>query len=94
MQNKDASANGMQVTVADPTTAEAGLIPYAVSSIEDGVYKLSEEQSYTLPSHDPNGIIYNANEKALVILVDLSVTTASNNFRQDPNFQHKRILCA
>ena len=78
LNNKNVTASGIQVTIDDPSTATASLTPYAVISIEDALYTHSEEQTYTLPSHDPNGIIYNANEKALVILINLSVNVASN----------------
>ena len=70
-QNKEVSANGISVTVKDLNDFRAQLQAYAVTDITGLVYTLADEQSYTLPSHDPNSISYNAREKALIVLIEL-----------------------
>ena len=50
----------------------AQLVTYAVAEITDNIYNLADEQSYTLPTHDPNNISYSKYKKALVVLIEVS----------------------
>lgn len=70
-RNKIVAANGMHMIATLPKSDSVTLEPYAISDISENVYTLSGQQSYTLPSHDPDGIIYNPHKKAIAVLIDV-----------------------
>lgn len=87
-QNDEVSASGISVTAKDLRDARVNLAAYAVTEIDivNNVYTLADEQSYTLPPHDPNNISYDAHKKALVVLIEIHSTkdtTASVALRTD-----------
>ena len=72
--NQNVSANGISVSANPPTDTEVNLTSYAVSEISGTPkqYTLANEESYTLPTYDPNQISYSAYQEALVVVIEIN----------------------
>lgn len=80
---KEVSANGMSVVVDSPYDTYADVTSYAVSRISEvagppayTTYTATEEEAYTLPTLDPNGISFSEYQNALVVTLEINSTQA------------------
>ena len=63
----------MSVSVKVTADTVATLRSYPILKIEGNAYTISyENESYTLPTNDPNEISYSAFKKALAIIIDIT----------------------
>lgn len=73
--NNEVSSTGMNVSVKNLSDFTVSLSSYAVPHIEGLNYEVSTETSNILPTLDPSGIVYNPNEKALVVMITIESST-------------------
>ena len=64
----------MNVSVKNLCDFTVSLSSYAVPHIEGLNYEVSADTSNVLPTLDPSGIVYNPNEKALVVMITMQST--------------------
>ena len=77
--NKDVTAGGFSLTVANDMAVIATLKSYPVTEINGSAYTLYKAaESYTLPTDDPSSISYSEYKKALVVIITVDAHESVN----------------